>query len=408
MIDYEGDGEEMNIDRVRAFFRKYQYPILFTVKLRIIISLWMMFIGMIIDRYYPDDSLLLKSAFGQLTPQPTLIGRALLDVWLRWDAVHYMNIALQGYSGVGTGDYNFPPLYPYLTLAFKWLTFSNEIIAGLLISTLATMIAFVLLYKFIREDYDDERLARNTVLVYGLYPTSFFLFAPYTDGLFLCLTVAFFLLLYKRRWILAGILISLASITRIQGVLLVLPFIFEFVRDIYGAHEKVNWRIISGFSLAPLGFILFSIWRANQKTPPLIDTFNQYSQIVFVNPIHGMILAIRQFMESGSLLVLGELLSLLLFGIIVAWMISQKRYRGNLSMLVYSASLIILFLSKHSYTASAMQSSTRYVLAVFPAFIGIGQWMGQLSSRGQKIVRLTSFLLLLLVSTLYGFWFFVG
>lgn len=170
----------------------------------------------------------------------------------------------------------------------------------------------------------------------------------------------------------------------------------------------MNLRIVSGLLIAPIGFILFSVWRANQNISSLLGSFDQYSQIIFVTPLTGIFLAIRQFLETGSLLVLGELLSLLLFGAILGWMIGQKRFQIYPSMLIYSVGLVVLFLSKHSYSASAMQSSARYVLAIFPAFIGIGHLVDHLSSRYQKLVKLSSFFLLLLVSAIYGFGFFVG
>ena len=55
----------------------------------------------------------------------------LLAVWGRWDAVHYLDIATQGYQGT---DMAFFPLYPLLIRLVGVLA-GNHLIAGLLISS---------------------------------------------------------------------------------------------------------------------------------------------------------------------------------------------------------------------------------------------------------------------------------
>src|SRR5687767_8468695 len=86
-----------------------------------------------------------------------------------------------------------------------------------------------------REEIEDparrERFARLTVLLVALFPTGFFLLAPYPEALFLALTVASLYLARQGRWWLAGLAGLLAALTRFQGAFLALPLAYEYLRQ---------------------------------------------------------------------------------------------------------------------------------------------------------------------------------
>lgn len=394
--------------RWERFLEKYRFPIAMALGLRLGLSLWLGLIWMIVDRYFPQSERLVREVYGRIEPSPNLLGRALLDVWLRWDATHYMNIAIDGYSGVGVGDLNFPPLYPNLVLLLKPLAFGNEILSGLIVSTVSSLVAFVLLHKFVEETFQDTALANQTILVFGIYPTSFFLFAPFTDALFIAISLAFFILVRFRRWIWAGLAIVIASFARLQAVLLMLPLVIEIGRSKSLAPSRQNLPAYFSVGIAPLGYLLFSLWRRANGLPAFSDTFSQYSKIVFVDPLTGLWLAIRQVIELREGLVISELLSVLLFLFITLWMFFQPKFRRHWPMLVYSLALILLFMTKHSTAASALQSSNRYVLGAFPVFIGLAEIVLRMSKWKRMLFHLGSLALLMIASALYALFIFVG
>jgi Gpi18-like mannosyltransferase len=402
----QGITKQVNV--VSRNLAKYSFPLRCVLFARIGLSLWLFAIWIIVDRYFPVTDWSLRETYGHLSRQPTLIGRGLLDVWLRWDAVHYMNIARVGYAGVGKGELNFPPLYPYLTGALVRMSFLNEIAAGLLISTIATLASFIFLYELILETHLEEKLARRTILVYTLYPVSFFLFAPYTDGLFLFFSVAVFLTCKRHQWILAGLFISLASLTRLQGVILVLPYLIYAMQANALSVRKVSLNAVSGLGAAGLGIMVFTIWRALQGTGSYLDTFKQSSNIVFMDPFTGLWLAAQQVLLKPEPLVIFELLTILLFWAVFIWMLTQKDFRNERAMLAYASVLLILFSGKHSLTASSLQSVQRYVLAIFPAFIGLSRITLKIPAWAQKIYLGASLTLAIIASTLYALWIFVG
>jgi Gpi18-like mannosyltransferase len=146
-------------------------------------------------------------------------GDALLGVWVRWDAIHHLNLALRGYADVPVGDTVFYPLYPLLVRGLAGLFGGDVLLAALLISTLATWAAFAALYR-LAEAWQGPATARWAVLSLAAFPTSFYLLAPYSESLFIALTIGAFLAAYEDHWWIAGALGLAASLTRGPGVLM--------------------------------------------------------------------------------------------------------------------------------------------------------------------------------------------
>jgi Gpi18-like mannosyltransferase len=109
----------------------------------------------------------------------------LLAVWGRWDAVHYLDIATQGYQGT---DMAFFPLYPLLIRLVGALA-GNHLIAGLLISNASFFLGLLYLYKLLEHEY-DRAVARRAIFYVSIFPTAVYFTAVYTESLFFMLTVA--------------------------------------------------------------------------------------------------------------------------------------------------------------------------------------------------------------------------
>jgi Gpi18-like mannosyltransferase len=411
-MDYQGkfwySSTNQFFARLKQVYQRYHFPLLLAIYLRIGLSLWFAFIALVIDPYFPRDANILEGAYHYIMLHSTFLGKALLDIWLRYDAIHYINIARVGYAALEPGDLNYPPLYPYLTRLFSFFTFGEATFAGLLVSTIAMIFAFVLLYELVINRFEDPALARETILILGIYPTSFFFFGPYTEALFLLLTVAFFMSLAYRRWILAGLCITLAGIARLQGLVLLLPLLFEIYRSRTYRSLKAISRPLIGLAIAPLGFAAFYFWRVNQNLASMTTSFQEFSKIVFVDPLTGVYLAGKQFFSTGNLLVFTELLSALIFCSLIIWMLFQPRFRKRYDLMIYSAGLMLVFLSKHGFDANPMPSMNRYVLSVFPAFIALAFLLLKSPAWLTKVYHLVSVFLLLLSCVLYGLWFFIG
>jgi Gpi18-like mannosyltransferase len=162
------------------------------------------------------------------------------DVWsagpfwyhqlLQWDSEWYFKIVTEGYrySGDPTIPQNivFYPLYPMLTqglAAISGLTASDAL---LLVSNVAGLLAIVLLFKLVREEFGDH-LALTTTALLSFFPTSVLLSAGYTEPLELLLTVSFFLALKRKYYLSAALLAGLAVADRSTGIVLLPILLWE-------------------------------------------------------------------------------------------------------------------------------------------------------------------------------------
>jgi hypothetical protein len=153
----------------------------------------------------------------------------LVTAWERFDALWFLRIATGGYVD-GDGSAVFFPLFPLLIRGLSPLLGSHPLAAAFLISHVATFGSMVALY-FLTAGEFDERTARRTVLYLALFPTSFFLLAPYSESLFLLLVLASLWAARRGLWWVAGLAGAGASATRNLGVLLVVPLAVEAIHQ---------------------------------------------------------------------------------------------------------------------------------------------------------------------------------
>lgn len=187
---------------------------------------------------------LLVLTFGVLSYQlqsnsPAVGVRDWLNVWNRWDAVHYQTIALQGYLATSDGRLFLPffPLYPWMIRLFDVLI-SDRMISAFLVSTIASVVAALLLQRLVSSD-EPVTIAHRAVLFLFIFPTSYFLHIGYPESLFLAFTLGCFLAAFNDRWALAALLGALACLTRINGALLIPALLVEVI---FRYRATKRWR----------------------------------------------------------------------------------------------------------------------------------------------------------------------
>jgi hypothetical protein len=186
----------------------------------------------------------------------------LITMWERFDALWFLRIASGGYID-GDGSAVFFPGYPLAIRLFTPLLGGHPLGAGLIVSHLATFGSMVVLY-FLTASELDEAVARRTVLYLAVFPSSFFLLAPYSESLFLFLVLVALWAARRRRWELAGLAGIGVSATRNIGVLIALPLAVEAVqqlrerRDVRLFSRGVLWSLVA--VLGSVAYLLF--WRS--------------------------------------------------------------------------------------------------------------------------------------------------
>jgi Gpi18-like mannosyltransferase len=150
------------------------------------------------------------------------------------DIVWYMEIAENGYEQRSftpdkKANWAFYPLWPLL-LRVNNALFGEMLFSGILLSTLFFVLAILLLYALIARDFDRE-IARLSAVLLIVFPASYFCLRPGPESLFLFLVIASISSARSMRWPLAGILGCLAVLTRVQGVVLLLPLLFIYYKQ---------------------------------------------------------------------------------------------------------------------------------------------------------------------------------
>lgn len=155
-----------------------------------------------------------------------------LAAWGRWDGEWYLQIVNYGYTPPNAAP-AFLPLYPLLVKLVGLVFWNNYMLAGVLVSSICSLLVFVLLYNLTGRDFKGKGVARLTLISFSIFPTVFFLAAIYTEALFMALSIAaFFCARHLRntqlKWWVVGLLAALAALTRNVGILLVLPLVWEW------------------------------------------------------------------------------------------------------------------------------------------------------------------------------------
>ena len=191
-------------------------------------------------------------------------GCDLLDTWYRWDADNFTGIATEGYwsAELGWKRIVFLPLYP-MVVRLMTLGFINVKLSAMLVSWASLGGACVYLYKLVLLDA-DEIAARRAVKFLLIFPVTVFLGAPFTESMFLFLSLACLYHMRRRRFLLACAFGFLAALTRNVGVLLALPVFVEMLRAdgiLPGEDTPRRWGRFAGHGamllLIPAGTLVY-------------------------------------------------------------------------------------------------------------------------------------------------------
>lgn len=182
-----------------------------------------------------------------------------LEIWNRWDVQIFAKVAHWGYfqdpGSVPAGaqsHYNDAYLEAFfpgdpLVLRVVHVFVPSWVGAGLLVSFVAGAVACVALSRLVLFEAGSFIAARNSVIFLVASPFALFLFAGYSEALFLALAVSGWYLARQKMWLPAGLLIGYAAAVRITGLFLGIAFIVEYLTS-----RKRDGKPIISVSALPL------------------------------------------------------------------------------------------------------------------------------------------------------------
>ena len=316
-----------------------------------------------------------------------------LALWQRFDANWYLKIATRGYASDGSTVYF--PVYPMLIRSLS--VFMDSMFAAMLISNLALIGVLVLLYC-LTANIADHSTTRRTLIYFLIFPTSFFLMAAYTESLFLFFTLGSLFSASNRRWGWAVLWGVLSALTRLQGVLLVIPLVYMLWHESRNLNMKnplLRGLPLVIIPLATLSFLAFT-------NLSLINTYQGTLHARFVFPWDN-ILAALSLLLSGDGSIVDALNLIVTLGLIAIMFAAWKKL--PLEYMLYSLIMLVAPMLRMT-TTQPLVSMDRYALSVFPIFIVLSMW-GKNEWVNRVIVYL-SVLLQLYLSAQFLMWGWVG
>lgn len=197
-------------------------------------------------------------------------GRGALDagffeLWSRWDARHFLQVAEYGYTDPRTDPHAsaFFPLFPLIVRALSW-TGLDPVAAGMLVSFGASIVACAFLVRLAERD-EGRDAGPRAALYLLLAPTAVFLVAPYSEALFLAGAIPAFHYARAGRWRRAGLFGAIAVATRFAGVFVLAGLAGEALR----ARATTRARDVAGaLALGALPLVAYGAYLARVEGSP--------------------------------------------------------------------------------------------------------------------------------------------
>ena len=287
-----------------------------------------------------------------------------------WDGAWYQRIMDVGYrpiAGSSQQPASFFPLLPWTTRAVRFVI-RSELGAAILVTTVASFAAVVLVYEVLRR-WKGESVARWAIVLLLAFPTSFFLWEFYTEALFIALTAGALLAMMRRAVWLAGILGGLATMARPTGILVLLVLAVMYLEQRRGINRDVLWLVLCACGIGVVMLVMkqqtgsalaftrgSEAWGRHLTVPwtPVNTTLRAY--------LHGT--GPRLGGWSGSTAsALGSVRDVVAtYVFLFLFLVSLWRPWP------WSARILILTMTLAPMATGIIQSMSRYVLAAWPAF----------------------------------------
>ncbi|HEY6533766.1 MAG TPA: mannosyltransferase family protein [Acidimicrobiales bacterium] len=184
-------------------------------------------------------------------------GGRLIEAAYTYDGAHYLRILHHGYwhPRPVMPSHAFFPGIAWLATPLRWITGTDSITVHL-VATATALVAFVAVWGATRE-WTDERTARLAVVLLALFPSSLFLWAFYSEALFIALGAGAVWADRRGRHGIAAVCLAGIATTRSVGI--IVPLVLVLARII--RQRRIDrWAVTyTASALAGLGAVLVAM-----------------------------------------------------------------------------------------------------------------------------------------------------
>jgi len=308
---------------------------------------------------------------------------AFLRAFQKSDALHYIEIAKNGYTAVGETRYFivFFPLFPLLVRIFAFFTFGHYILASVLLNFILMYIALIFIFRLGIMDFPRDTVWGAVGLLL-LFPLAFFFHNAYTEPLFLMTSAASLYHTRKDNYALAGVFGFCCALSRASGVLCAVPlvarsFIGSFDR---GKFHPLQWLQKAAFSLVTLSgtgvyLLLNYVVTGNAFMFLVHQSEHWYNGFkLFPNAVRTVSeRMVTNIYPHHTAMWVSQFLAIFLF---LALLVLGIR-RLSTEMSFYNCAFFLMMISQ-----SWLLSGPRYLMSMFPAFFVLSSFIKHKVWRG--------------------------
>ncbi|MFH8930295.1 hypothetical protein ACH4D4_24870 [Streptomyces pristinaespiralis] len=324
----------------------------------------------------------------------------------RWDSLWYVRVIEEGYGftlqapdGRVLSNMAFFPLLPWLESLVSAVTSLSPAHAGLFISAVASLVAAYGIFTVTEQLY-GPRSGFFAVVLWAVLPVGIVQSMAYSESLFVALAVWSLRWSMNGDWMRAGVLASLAGLTRPVGLAVTAAVWAAALVQIWATSDnrdgvRPTGRMVLGLCVAPLGALGYILWVGHRTGTPwgYLDV-----QAEWGNGFDGG-LAFSKFI-AGLLLGPSFLAGLaLLAGVFaIGWLYRRTIVEKQpVALTVYCGVVVILAICASGYFGS----KPRLLIPAFPLLLPLANMLSR--AAGAKAVGIAG--TAALVAAVYGaFW----
>ncbi|MFJ6083952.1 hypothetical protein ACIQI8_21375 [Streptomyces sp. NPDC092369] len=306
---------------------------------------------------------------------------------VQWDADWYLGIADHGYAHVlGTArDANnlaFFPLYPYLMKAVAVLTPGSRASTGLGIAVVASVVAAWGVFA-VGDRLHGRRVGVLLTVLWAALPVGLVQWMGYTESLFTAFAAWALYAVLAERPLLAGVLSSLAGLTRPTGIAVAAAVTVWALLAL--RRRPFDRRLLAAAVLAPLGWCGYVGWVGLR-----LGRWDGYFAVqrLWHNEVDGGVQTLRRMREYLMYDSTPELFFVLVtYALIVAVVLYALSVgdRQPLPLLVFTGVLLVIVLC----SGGVYFPRARFLLPGFPLLLPLALHLAR-ASRRYRVLALTA------------------
>jgi hypothetical protein len=293
-----------------------------------------------------------------------------------WDGRWYQIVAERGYLLV-PGRASDPAFFPLLPALLRIAHFAGVpySLAGIAIANMSFAVALIALYELGRH-WLPEADARRAAIYAAVFPMAFVFSMIYPEGLALALITLGGLAAVRQRWFSCSVCVVLATLSRPEGVLLVLPVAAAAASSWSTLTPTGRGRALAALLAGPAALLSFSVYLWSTIGDPFAWSTAQHAWGRSFTAT-GIYYAAAELATSPSHHKLWLIKDAVFCSIYLLTLAVALRNRLPKAWIVAGAAIVLLPLASGTFTSDA-----RFGLLAVPvywglAIIGRRLWLGR-------------------------------